>query len=47
MKKLFVFVLISLNLSGCGPTLFTVGAMNVTAGDVVSSAVKYKVLEDE
>ena len=47
MKKLFVLVLISFYLSGCGPTLFTVGVLDVTAGDVVSSAVKYKVLEDE
>ena len=33
MKKLFVYVLISLYLSGCGPTLFTVGVLDVTAGD--------------
>ena len=47
MKKLFAIALISFYLSGCGPTLLTVGVLDVTAGDVVSSAVKYKVLEDE
>jgi hypothetical protein len=34
-------------LYGCGPTILSVGILDVTAGDVVSSGVKYKLLEKE
>lgn len=34
-------------LSGCGPTLFTVGGIvNVTAGDVATVPIKKKIIED-
>ncbi len=47
MKKIAKLVLFSIFLTGCGPTILSVGIMDVTAGDVVSSGVKYKLLEDE
>ena len=34
-------------LTGCGPTLFSVGKHAVTAGDVVANGAKYKILNDD
>jgi hypothetical protein len=31
-------------LTGCGPTLLSVGVLDVTAGDVVANGAKYKLL---
>ena len=38
---------IILLLTGCGPTILSVGILDVTAGDVVANGAKYKVLKDE
>lgn len=45
--KLLLILLLSIVLTGCGPTLFTIGGVvDVTAGQVISMPVKKKVLDD-
>ena len=39
------FVIVS--LISCGPTILSVGILDVTAGDVVTSGAKYKLLNDD
>ena len=34
-------------LISCGPTVLSVGILDVTAGDVVTSGAKYKLLNNE
>tara|TARA_B100000809_G_C15030574_1_gene491804 strand:+ start:489 stop:647 length:159 start_codon:yes stop_codon:yes gene_type:complete len=46
MIKIILIIYVLVVLTGCGPTLFTIGGVDVTAGQVVSMPVKKKVLED-
>jgi hypothetical protein len=43
--KLIRCILILFFLSSCGPVLFTTGIIEVTSGDVVSSAIKKKIYD--
>ena len=49
MKKIAKLVLYSslIFLASCGPTILSVGLMDITAGDMVTSGVKYKLMEDK
>jgi len=42
--RCLIFILL---LSGCGPTLLSVGAIDVTTGDLAIQGVKKKILDDE
>lgn len=46
MKKVFVIVCMFIMLTGCiGPTLFTIGGLEITAGSILSTPIKKKVIE--
>ena len=38
-------IIVLMLLSGCGPTLFSVGVVDVTTGDVVVNGVKKKIID--
>jgi hypothetical protein len=47
MIKIILIIYVLVVLTGCGPTLFTIGGVvDVTAGQVISMPVKKKVIED-
>ena len=46
MKLIRYLIFLSL-LSGCGPTLLSVGIIDVTTGDLAVQGVKKKILDDE
>jgi len=41
------WIILLLFLTGCGPTLFSVGQMSVTTGDVVANGAKYTLLNNK
>jgi hypothetical protein len=43
--KLIKCILILFLLSSCGPVIFTAGIIEVTSGDIVSSAIKKKIYD--
>jgi hypothetical protein len=43
--KLIKCILILLLLSSCGPTLFSIGVLDITTGDVVVNGVKKKIYD--
>ena len=40
-------IIVLILLSGCGPTLFSVGVVDVTTGDVVVNGVKKKIIDEK
>jgi len=47
MKKIVTLALCSFLLVGCGPTLLSVGMIDVTAGDIAVNGVKNKIIKDK
>ena len=45
MKRLFLALTLVFLLSSCGPVIFTAGIIEVTSGDIVSSAIKKKIYD--